>query len=795
MAVERTLAAMSRVRRAVPYVVAGAVFLLFLMALFWRLWTPIHGARRTFGWDAQWEYWGDLQFQHDAYAHHELPLWNPYDRAGYPFHADPQPGIFYPPTWGLLALSAALGRTPFWLIAAKIVFHYWWACMGVFVYLRRRDRHLAACYLGGAAFVVGYPFLHNLFSALNWNIAWAPWVLAALDHVTDRPTRARAGLLALAAGGCALAGGPASLWYSLLLLIPYAAWAVTHGARAAGPRGSPARRDYLRATWVAGATCAGLVLAMVAVQFHSTAGVVGETVRQTRDLEFIRGSVLTMGDVVGFIAPRFPGENTYLGTAVVLWAVLATTAFVTPRRLVFAAVAVAGVALALGQNGDFLSVAASAIAPFGLFRRAHRYLYVVQLPMAILAAEGLDALIRLEPGERCRRITRAVWAVGGAAALVFAIGAVVSQLPGRGAQPVRDAFVLAAVGAIAATWLSLMVTRRSSSWRTGIGYLAAAVVAGNLWFAHSRQIDEAMYPVPHPAHDDAVTGLAGVPLGVRIYDREYLKFRPGIRLGIRDLGGYEGDPLALARYDRLLQRVRRAPSLLGRLNVGWLLEDPRKRLKGDRSGLETEHLQVSQVKDVAPAVLWADRAVAVNDAATAASELLGHPAGSEVVVEKNAMAPADLARALRPDLPARRSARITVPPAPPPDLTSGAGTGAAPPPAPTATAAGRLVALDRNRVVAEIDAPADGVVVLHEAYAPSWHATVDGAPAAVFPANAAFRGVLVGPGHHRIEMTYDPPGWRLLALVSLLGWLLAALIAVPWRPGMWRRLKPSRDAT
>ena len=85
-------------RLASSYAIAAIVFLLALMALFWRLWTPIDGARRTFGWDAQWEYWGDLQFQLDAYSDGDLPLWNPYDRAGYPFHTDPQAGIFYPAT-------------------------------------------------------------------------------------------------------------------------------------------------------------------------------------------------------------------------------------------------------------------------------------------------------------------------------------------------------------------------------------------------------------------------------------------------------------------------------------------------------------------------------------------------------------------------------------------------------------------------------------------------------------------------------------------------------------------------
>jgi uncharacterized membrane protein YfhO len=92
--------------------------------------------------------------------------------------------------------------------------------------------------------------------------------------------------------------------------------------------------------------------------------------------------------------------------------------------------------------------------------------------------------------------------------------------------------------------------------------------------------------------------------------------------------------------------------------------------------------------------------------------------------------------------------------------------------------AGRLVDLERNRLVAEIDAPADGVVVVHEAFFPGWSARVDGAPAAIVPANAAFRGVLVGPGRHRIEMEYSAGAWPSLALLSLLGTAGAALLAV-----------------
>jgi hypothetical protein len=180
------------------------------------------------------------------------------------------------------------------------------------------------------------------------------------------------------------------------------------GARDAGPRGSPERRAYLRAFAVAGATAAGLFLAMVAAQLRSTGSAVDQTVREARNLDFITESTFGIDDMVALLMPRMLGGNTYLGAGAIIWAAIALTAFVSGRRLVLAGVAVVGFACALGQTGDFLAFGASAFELFGFFRRAHRYLYVTQLPIAILAAEGLDG----SSGSRSRgggKIRAASW--------------------------------------------------------------------------------------------------------------------------------------------------------------------------------------------------------------------------------------------------------------------------------------------------------------------------------------------------------------------------------------------------
>ena len=94
---------------------------------------------------------------------------------------------------------------------------------------------------------------------------------------------------------------------------------------------------------------------------------------------------------------------------------------------------------------------------------------------------------------------------------------------------------------------------------------------------------------------------------------------------------------------------------------------------------------------------------------------------------------------------------------------------------------GRLTVLEPNRVVAEIDAPSAGLVVIAEAYYPVWSATLDGEPAPIYPANVLSRAIAIGaPGHHVIEMRLRPVRfWGLLPLY--LAGLLAAILAVARR--------------
>lgn len=78
-----------------------------------------------------------------------------------------------------------------------------------------------------------------------------------------------------------------------------------------------------------------------------------------------------------------------------------------------------------------------------------------------------------------------------------------------------------------------------------------------------------------------------------------------------------------------------------------------------------------------------------------------------------------------------------------------------------------------------VQTEAGGILVLLDSYARGWRATVNGEPATLYPANAAFRAVQVPAGRSEVRFVYRPlPVWAALALGA--AGLLWALVSA-WR--------------
>jgi hypothetical protein len=95
----------------------------------------------------------------------------------------------------------------------------------------------------------------------------------------------------------------------------------------------------------------------------------------------------------------------------------------------------------------------------------------------------------------------------------------------------------------------------------------------------------------------------------------------------------------------------------------------------------------------------------------------------------------------------------------------------------------RIVEEAPDRVAVEVEADGPGYLFLADTHDPGWTAMVDGAPAAIRPADVCFRAVAVPGGRHWVEMTYEPAGWRTGLALSGVGVLgLAGLGMVRRRP-------------
>ncbi len=660
-------------RRLSPAVMPLA-YTVFTLLVFWQVWTPISGAAGFWRFDPRFEYWGDLIFQSRTLHHGVVAMWNPFDRCGFPLYGDPQPGLLYPGNWPLVGWGALTGGVGYGVVAVKILAHWVLAAAGMHVFLRRLGAREPACYAGGALTAFTSPRMRYGGSALNWSVAWIPWLLVATHWFAERPSWRRGVVLGTTFSMVLLAGAPAAVIYALLAAVPFGLFAM---------------RGKLRDSWLPLAVAAGVALLWVLPLIASNLQQLPATVREQRDLSFIAHSAFTPGELVGFLAPRLSGQNLYFG----ILALLATGLMLVSERrglaLLWCCVAAGGVLLAFGIHAGVLPATASAVPGFGFFRQAHRYVYVTAIAVPVTAGLGLSYAMSVDDADRRLRLGRVIAVIGGAITFALGIAWLVAIVVGKVASAKSDALALGTVSAAASSWLLAEMLLRDGRWRTTVGWLAAVVVALDVWTANSPATAVGFTPPPEPKHDAVVATLSGVNRDWRVYDWGYLDFRPGTRLGIRDFGGYEDDPLGLSRYKLLHDASRGNLRLLGHANVRYFLtgnnRQPRLQPRPD-DGFRQLQRGVWELSKRAPAVYWVADAQVAPDPRAALAALRRIEPGAGAVVE---------------------GAR---PPSGPP--------GAAP-------VAGRMTTFEPNRVVAEIDTPGPGLVVIAEAYYPVWRATVE----------------------------------------------------------------------
>jgi hypothetical protein len=83
---------------------------------------------------------------------------------------------------------------------------------------------------------------------------------------------------------------------------------------------------------------------------------------------------------------------------------------------------------------------------------------------------------------------------------------------------------------------------------------------------------------------------------------------------------------------------------------------------------------------------------------------------------------------------------------------------------------------ERVRISSQSDG--EGLLVISDAFYNGWEATLDGEPVPIEQVDVLFRGLIILPGEHEIELIYSPKLFEIGKIISLLGILVLAVLAI-----------------
>lgn len=747
-----------------PFVLLGILCVMF----YWdALWLP--GDRILGGNDLANMFYHWLRFAAESVRHGQFPLWNPYLFAGLPFVANPQPALFYPPTWLALALPITQA------LSIMIVFHIWLAGAGMFLWLRAEGATSAGATIGAIAFAFsGYFFVRVRSGHLGViaTVAWLPLLLWAIQRAICRRSYRLALIAGLPFGFSILAGHTASLIYVFLALVAYSLYHVWLGWRGAG-RLSRTQLLPLGALSIMALTG----FAVAAVQLLPLTELAARSTREASpSYEFASTLSWPPGYLLTLLVPTFFGEPVQTGYwgdgiydefvfyAGILPLLLLLLSLSMRHRLIpfLAALALAGILIAFGKHGILHLLFCRFVPGFQLTRAPSRAGFWFTVATSAATGLAISTLQVTTPAIRERMLRLFRWqpvlAIGGVTLVSIALCFATYAL-GRENNPAVGRLWHLANG-LALFFVFFTLSAGLLMWWRRVPYLrATALVLGgvlvltDLWTFGNRIVT--VVPLQPSAYWATVARAVPDPQAARVLPWGLHDFEQnnGMPFGLRSIFGY--DPLILQRFEEF---VTSQPDPRARtydlLNAGYLIapgpQDFPDEPDAPRLVLQEEGVWVYERPTALP------RAWIVQEI--------------EPIRESHRI----LQRIHDTDFDPRRTALVEAP------LTC-------PETEPGTPSEVEVEQYGINRIEARVRG-GGGLLIFSEIYYPGWRAFVDGRTVRLVQANYILRALCVPRGEHHVTLVYDPPSLKIGIIVTSL-----SLATIGW-VALWPALARQRSA-
>jgi hypothetical protein len=692
-----------------------------------------------------WRYFGFHELKSG-----NLALWNPHCYGGAPFFGNFQSALLYP--LNFLYLLAPLEAAINWTIALHVflggVFTFYW--------VRWRGLHSLACLLSGMMFMFCGPHFLQIHAGHLPNLCtliWAPLLFLAIDQLMDRPALAPCltGMFAMAMS--ILAGHPQYVFYMGVAAGIYAALNLARARR----RG---KVMLGLAVIVVGGIC------LSAVQLFTGLDEGRESMRSLgMPYEFASSYSFPPENYLTLVAPWCFGDAknvAYLGR----WFVTDASLFVSVMGLALAACGMAWGArasrrfsitmlivtlvLAMGGYTPVFYVLFNYVPGFNLFRGIDKFLWLAALFLSMLAAVGLDQMLR---GWKA-----SWWLIGGVAVAGIAFCGF-SILPSQ-LDWWRDVLMkfhndTMTLQPVAAYFGPNIIERSSAQCVQSLieGGICLFLAAGLLALAKFRlrlacggMLLMAAIELACFAQTSLMTFQIGAPYPPQI--AQLLAQHPGdyriksgnpnsaMMTGAFDIGG--ADPSGLLRYVRYLYFTDGADydtATYGR--TPEITPHPEEwRMLRCRYVIPNE-TNYTTIGGALPRLLLVDRFRVMTNHHEIFSALTNDSfhMEQEVILESQ--------------------------PEPPPQPALEKGTA-------------RVLESSTDSATIEADVKAPSLLLMTDAYSSGWRAlALPGSSQTryqIMPANYCLRAIPLAAGHHLLRVEYSPLGFRIGKVVSIVAW-------------------------